>query len=368
MIDLSQLTYQNILTAMLAQVSSAFDKRDTSPIQTALGPAAYGLADFFLALNAVQNGSFITTATGYDLDELAVIGNITREEATPAVRLGVFNTSVPIGSRFSTIGEDSINFVVTASVGTYTYQLTAETAGAIGNEYSGAILPIDNISGLTEATLTDIIIPGDDEESDDELRERLIEVLNYPAFGGNIAAYKQYVKTIDGVGDLQVYPTWNGGGTVKLSVIGSDWEPATSAVVSAVQTAVDPLPNQGEGLGMAPIGARVTVVAPTEVAINVTVSLLLESGYVADTVQSAVEDAIEAYFLALRKDWADNQSTVSVSYNCTVYRSQVIAALVQVPGVINVSSLLLNGSVSDVVLTENASTQQIPALGTVVIQ
>lgn len=368
MIDLSNLTYENILQAMLDVVSPSFDKRDTSPIQTAIAPAAYGLADFFLALSAVQNGAFITTATGYDLDELAIIGNLVRQPATYAIRLGVFSADVNIGDRFSTIGENAINFVVTAPYGSdHQYKLTAETAGKIGNEYSGAILPIANNSGLTSATLTDIIVPGEDEESDEDLRERLIDALNYPAFAGNVAAYRQFVRTIDGVGDVQVYPTWNGGGTVKLSVIGSDWKPATPTVVDAVQTAVDPDVNHGIGLGMAPIGATVTVVAPTEQTVNVTVSLLLEQGYTTAMVQTGVEEAINSYFESICEDWAKNRSKISVSYSSYVYRSQMIAALVKVDGVINVSSLLLNGSGADITLIENATTQQIPVLGTVVI-
>lgn len=368
MIDLSQLTYQNILQAMLSVVPNTFDKRDTSPIQTALGPAAYAIQDFFLALDAVQQGTFITTATGSDLDELAVIGNLTREPATYAVRLGEFNMAVPIGSRFSTInGENSINFIVTASAGTNQYRLTAETAGTIGNEYAGAILPITPIQGLTVANLTEIIVPGDDEETDAELRERLIEALNYPAFGGNIAAYKQFCKTIDGVGDVQVYPTWNGGGTVKLSVIGSDWKRATTAVVSAVQEAVDPDVNHGLGLGMAPIGARVTVVRPTNKTINVQATLLLEEGYTTEMVQDGVEEAIEAYLENLRKDWADNKSKTAVSYSTTVYRNAVIAAIVGAEGVVNVSALKLNSGSADVTCTETATTQQLPVLGTVTI-
>ena len=48
MIDLSQQTYQNILTQMLDQVPATFDKRDTSPIPTALGPAATRWREFLL--------------------------------------------------------------------------------------------------------------------------------------------------------------------------------------------------------------------------------------------------------------------------------------------------------------------------------
>ena len=372
MIDFSLLTYRNILDAMLGLVSDSFDKRDTSPIPTALGPAAYAFEDFFLALDAVQRGAFITTATGYDLDALAIIGNITREAASYAVRKGVFNITITLGDRFSTIGEDAINFVATTYIGTNSdgneeYELTAETAGEIGNQYTGAILPITNINGLTYAYMTDIIIPGDDEESDDELRQRLIDTLNSPAFGGNIASYRDFCRTINGVGAVQVYPTWNGGGTVKLSVIGSDWLPATSAVVDNVQTAVDPNVNNGIGLGMAPIGATVTVVAPTTATINVTASLLLETGFTPQSVQTGAEAAVEAYLLSVRKRWAENVSSTSVQYACTVYRSQMIAALVSVEGVINVQSLLINGSALDVSLTETATTQQVPVKGTVTI-
>ena len=372
MIDFSLMTYRNILDAMLSLVSNSFDKRDTSPIQTALGPAAYALEDFFLALNAIQQGAYITSASGYDLDALAVIGNITREPASYAVRKGVFNITITLGDRFSTIGDNSINFTATKYIGTNgdgneEYELTAETAGKIGNEYTGSILPIQTIAGLTLAELTDIIIPGDDTESDEDFRQRLIDTLNDPAFGGNVASYKEFCRTIDGVGDVQVYPTWNGGGTVKLSVIGSDWNPATSAVVDNVQTAVDPNVNNGVGLGMAPIGATVTVVAPTTTTIDVSASLLLDNGFTTQSVQAGAEAAVEAYLLSLRKKWADNVSSTSVQYACTVYRSQMIAALASVDGVINVQSLLINNSAVDVILTETALTQQVPVKGTVTL-
>ena len=67
-------------------------------------------------------------------------------------------------------------------------QMTAETPGTIGNEYAGTILPITAIAGLTSAQITDILIPGDVTEPDEELLARLIEALNSRAFAGNIAA------------------------------------------------------------------------------------------------------------------------------------------------------------------------------------
>ena len=369
MIDLSAYTYQNLLSDMLSRVPDTYDKRDTSPIPTALGPAAWALEGFYLALNQVQQQAFIQTSAGQSLDYLAVIGGLTRYPSSAAVRLGVFNTTVPIGSRFSTInGAESINFVVTAATDTANqYQLTAETPGTIGNEYTGPILPITTIPGLTSAQITDILVPGDDTETDEELRQRLITALNERPFGGNIASYREYVLAIDGVGAVQVYPTWNGGGTVKLSVLGADFLPASEELVENVQNAVDPPPNQGLGLGTAPIGAKVTATAPTELTVNVSATVTLSPGSSTEQVQPLVEAALEAYLLTIRQSWATNVSDTGVEYAADVYVSRVLAAMVGVTGVVNVTDVELNGGTADLILTETGTTQQVPVLGTVTL-
>lgn len=373
MIDLSQQTYQNILTQMLDQVPATFDKRDTSPIPTALGPAAYALEGFYISLNQVQLAAYVQTATGQALDYLAVIAGLTRYPASAAVRLGIFDMAVPIGSRYSTInGADSINFQATAATtgeteGDYYFQLTAETPGSIGNEYTGPILPITAIPGLNSAQITDILVPGDDEESDEDFRARIIEALNDRPFGGNIASYRTYIMAIDGVGAVQVYPTWNGGGTVKCSVLGADFLPASPTLVENVQNAVDPPPNQGLGLGTAPIGAQVTVVAPEELTVNVSATLQLASGYAIGQVQTPIQQAIENYMLSVRQEWATPVNTTSVEYQANVYVARIVAAIVSVPGVINATNVQLNGGTADLILTEAGATQQVPITGTVTL-
>lgn len=373
MIDLSQQTYQNILTQMLDQVPATYDKRDTSPIPTALGPAAYALEGFYISLNQVQLAAYVQTATGQALDYLAVIAGLTRYPASAAVRLGIFDMAVPIGSRYSTInGADSINFQATAATtgeteGDYYYQLTAETPGSIGNEYTGPILPITAIPGLNSAQITDILVPGDDEESDEDFRARIIEALNDRPFGGNIASYRTYIMAIDGVGAVQVYPTWNGGGTVKCSVLGADFLPASPTLVENVQNAVDPPPNQGLGLGTAPIGAQVTIVAPDTLTVNVSATLQLASGYAIGQVQTPIQQAIENYMLSVRQEWATPVNTTSVEYQANVYVARITAAIVGVPGVVNATNVQLNGGTADLILTETGATQQVPITGTVTL-
>ena len=75
---------------------------------------------------------------------------------------------------------------------------------------------------MASAEITTLLYPGEEEESDDSLRERFLANLMKTAFGGNIAQYRQWAKEIPGIGGVQVYPVWAGGGTVKLSIIDTD--------------------------------------------------------------------------------------------------------------------------------------------------
>lgn len=368
MTDYTQNTHQVLLQRMLAMVPATFDKRDTQPIPTALSPAAYIAAGLYIDLNQVQLQAAIQTAFGEYLDNWAVLGGISRYQASAAVRLGVFNISVPIGSRFSTInGADSIDFTVTAAVSGNQYQLTADTPGSIGNDYTGPILPITAIPGLTSAQITDILVPGDDTETDTELRARLILALTDRPFGGNIASYRTEIMEMDGVGAVQIYPVWDGGGTVKCSILGADYLPASPTLVEQVQNAIDPPPNQGLGLGLAPIGAKVTITAPSEAEISVSATLTMQSGYNVGQVQSAVESALEAYLLTVRQSWADNISSTGVAYAANIYLARVTAAIIGVTGIVNATNVAINGAAADISLPQTGEAQSVPVLGSVTL-
>lgn len=366
MIDFSQKTYRNLLRAQLDRVPDSLDKREGSLIQTAIGAGAYALEEFYLELDQVQRGAYLQTAVGQDLDYLAVLANVRRYPASAAVRLGVFNVDIPLGSRFSTIdGAESVNFEAVERLGPGQYRMLCETPGAIGHRYTGPILPITYIQGLTSAQLTDILVAGDDEEDDESLRRRAIAALTEQPFGGNVADYKRVVLAIDGVGGLQVYPHWRGGGTVKLSVLGADWMPASAELVETVQNTVDPPPDQGLGYGTAPIGATVTVTAPEAVTVDVSAALSVGGGYTLDQLKPLLVEAVEAYFLSIRQDWDTPETSGRTNYASWVYAARVTAAMLSVRGVINVTDLTLNGKAEDLALSETGELQQVPVLGEV---
>ena len=231
------MTFENIMDRCLSRVSASVDKREGSIVYDAIAPAAAELAIMYIELAYLLDRAFPDTETGDDLTKKCRERSVFRTAATYAVRKGYFEKAdgsgcdLEIGTRFS--GGD-INFVVTERIAAGQYSMTAETAGIVGNEYVGTLFPIDYVPDLAAARLADILIPGEDEESDDALRARYFESLESQAFGGNIADYKNKVELLPGVGAVKVFPVWNGGGTVKIVLVDSEWSVPSSELVEEV--------------------------------------------------------------------------------------------------------------------------------------
>lgn len=621
---LEQYTYEYLLSIGLATVPDSIDKRQGSIIWDAIAPAAYTIAEVVQLLRQQYKDTFVLTAEGDYLDlKVAEIG-LTRYPATFALKKGFFYDNngalmdIPIGSRFrarnntnnliyevTSIAVDSTNAHETGI-----FALQCETEGRVGNQYSGDLVPISTISGLARAVLGETLVSARDRETDDELRQRYIDRMNEKPFGGNVAQYKQWLEDYEGIGQAQIYPIWNGGGTVKLSIIDNDFMPVSDEFIAQVQHDFDPqdiLPDpliryysgnpanftsganrfasvrvigraiqsgtgtpsetnvraisgvrqnpniyinsttfgfntsgpmyaipvpggqqiadfvektNGEdlavetrntklvtltgtetgwavqtigtsyrfilptadakptedtvntlsshfpaltsdesasgdrgvsifdsvsagpsialvfpagtgvnslatfrtwmssknvqvlyqiqtptyanqsgiedvtnpsgsivatadddaslligvisqydssqlGLGIAPIGHKVTVVTADEFDIDVTATVVVSSGYTPEMVESAAASAIERYFDQTRSQWG--RATDLNTYDVVIYQSQVVVQILSVPGIISVTTCLLNGVSADIILTENSSEQQLPILGTVTL-
>lgn len=350
-------TFETILQRMLDRIPATIDKREGSIIYDALAPAAAELAQAYIELDVILTETFADTSNGEFLARRAAERGVNRKPATKAVRLGLFTDSSeaafdpPIGSRFS---GDDLNYVVVEKITDGQFKLECETAGEVGNSYVGTLLPIGYIPELATATLTDILVPGENEESDESLRERYFANLEGQAYGGNIADYKQKVKALPGVGGVKVYPVWNGGGTVKVVIIDSSYNTPSEALIDAVQTAVDPEGNQGEGLGLAPIGHVVTVAGVTEASVDIETNITFQSGYTWLDVQTEVEAVINEYFAELRTGWEDAESSV-------VRISQIETRVLNVAGILDIQNTKINTLQQNLVL----GADDIPVLGTV---
>ena len=378
MIDFSEYTREYIQEQMLDQVDEDIDTREGSMVQTAVGPGAWFLEGLYMTLAQMQDNSYSQTAVGEYLDYITEGRGIVRKAATPAVRQGTFDAQIPENSIFQTLnGDNSVNFVsgdLISHVGsTYVYKLTCQEPGIIGNSYTGPILPVTAINNLTQASIGAIITVGSDEETDDALRTRYNTSFEVPAFGGNISSYRNTILGISGVGAVQVYPAYNGGGTVLCSIVDSDFQPAQQALVDTVQDFICPAEDGGSGpspngYGYAPIGAAVTITTATALNIDVEFDITMETGIsFGPTYQSAIEEAIGDYILSAAHTWGAALVSNTVSYSVIIYVSRIIAAILSVEGVANVTNLTVNSGTTDIVLTETSSTQQIPVLGTVIV-
>ncbi|MDH4319865.1 MAG: baseplate J/gp47 family protein [Desulfobulbaceae bacterium] len=181
---------------------------------------------------------------------------------------------------------------VTISGGTATADVTATTdnAGADGNCDAGTSLTI--VSPLAGVSSTGTVAAGGltggaDQESDDALRERLLDRIQQPPQGGSKADYKAWALEVAGVTRAWVFPQWLGDGTVGISFVCDDASPIIpdAAMVTTVQDYID------EVRPVAAAGAE--VFAPTGVALNFTIALTPDTTTVRTAVETELTDLLQ---------------------------------------------------------------------------
>ena len=342
------ITYELIMNRMLDRVSDQVDKREGSVIWDALAPAAVELQLMYIEFDIILKETFGDTASREYLIRRAKERGITPYPATYALLKGEFNTDVPIGSRFSL---NELNYSVVEQIGTGVFKMECEALGVQGNKYFGDLIPIEYIDGLQTAKLTELLIPGEDEEDTESLRTRYFESFDTKPFGGNQKDYIQKTNSIAGVGSTKVTPIWDGGGTVKLTILNSEFDKASSELVNTVQQEIDPT-KDGHGVGIAPIGHIVTVNTAEEIAVDITSNIIFDEGYSFTGQKQNIIDAISAYLLELRKEWA-NQT------NLVVRIAQIETRILAIKGIIDISGTKINGAASNLTLTK----YQIPVMG-----
>ena len=346
------LTFEAIVQRMLNRISGV-DKREGSIAYDVSAPTAIELQNAYINLDGVLMETFADTSSKEYLIKRCNERGITIEPATNAVRQGEFNIDVPIGSRFSL---NELNYIVTEKIEDGIFKMRCETSGVVGNAETGAMIPIDYIDGLQTALLTDVLIPGEDEEDVEHLRSRYFNSFDSQAFGGNVADYKEKINSIDGVGGTKIHRAWNGGGTVKAVIIDSTYSKPSQILVDEVQRIIDPVGSQGEGLGVAPIGHIVTIAGCGETSVNIQTHITFQGDWTWAAIEPNVHTAIDDYFKELAKGWSDADGN-----DLIVRISQIETRLLDLEGVLDIADTLLNGVASNLSIGKD----NIPIRGTV---
>ena len=344
-------TYEAILERTLNRVATDVDKREGSLVMNAIAPISAEHSNVYILLNSIIQNGYADTAIREYLILRCKERGIIPYEATNAVLKGKFNMEIPIGSRFNL---NDLNYKATTFIENvdsfFYYQMECESIGTEGNKYFGELSSIEYLNKDLVGELVELLIPAEDEEATEDLRARYLNSFESSAFGGNKQDYKDKTNALSGVGGTVVVPVWNGGGTVKLIIINSDYNVASDVLVASVQEAIDPAP-QGTGTGIAPIGHTVTVVSAVEKSIKIYCRLTFSEGYSWAQIEDKAIKAIEDYLLEMRKMWDKGSLVVRIS--------QIENRLLNLDGVLDVADTSINGVEDNLSLAEN----ELPIMG-----
>lgn len=201
----------------------------------------------------IKNQMYVETATGESLDYLAKQRGLERKPAQKAQGEITFFISEPIdhtiiipkGSVAATAEEIPRRFVTTEDeeisqgnnfVSVYA---EAEKAGSSGNVALGKVtVAVDVPSEIEWVTNSEVYSGGTDEESDEQLRERIRDSYLRLPNGTNAAYYEQLALTVDGIVKAKAVGKVRGNGTVDVYVSG-DGKGALSTAINQAQTLIE---------------------------------------------------------------------------------------------------------------------------------
>lgn len=362
---LTQETEAAILARMLTRIPDDLDVSEGEYVYDVLSAVAGEIAQIKADMVEYHGRGFISTTFGEYLDLKGEESGFPRRAGAKAVGqvrfTGMVGTVITPGTIVSTTadavsGIPAIEFVTLAKViipedGSIIANIEAIEAGAAGNVLAGAInvlsTPISGIAAVTNDLATN---GGANIESDKTYQARLLQALQETRTSGNKADYMRWVMDIPGVGAAQVEPHWNGHGTVKVYLLGTDKQPVNVEVVNAAQAYIDP--TSGVGDGMAPICASATVVSATGVNINVAASVTRNGTKTLAEIKAAFEAALVDYLQG-----------IAFTDDPTVRYVRIGSMLLDTLGVQDYSGLTINGGTGNVAI----SLGQVGVKGTVTL-
>lgn len=290
-------------------------------------------------------------AYGIYLDYHARTRNMERKAAQRAAgRLlitGQDGTVIPRGSVFATVSRNDNTAVEYAAAREYTItggqvliDIEAVSPGSDGNVAGDMIIIVisDNLNGIKSVINPDPTEGGFNEESDDELRERIIQYDQSMSgsFIGNEADYKRWALSVVGVGEAVVIPAVDDTGLVTIVATDSNGDPASEGLCRQIYDYIMEGANE-RGERYAPVNAHLSVVSPSTLEIRVEAVLEPEDGASPADIKERFLQSLKAYFLQARGDG-------EIRY------SEIYRLLKSVTGVYDIRDVTLNGAALNIPL------------------
>jgi len=303
--------------------------------------------------------TFPAFAWGTYLDDHALTYSLERLAATHAsgevTFTGEDGTLVPAGTvvaaespvEGASVKAYEVSEGGTIAGGTVTLPVTAIESGKATDAAVGEVtIVLSTIESEEEVTVAnaDPIIGGSDPETDEALRERLLEVFEGQG-PGNVHDYVVWARAFSAsIGLVTVFPVWNGPGTVKVVIRTADGQPNSAELVTDLKAFLDPV--AGKGSGQAPVGHTVTVETAVTVKAKVKVKIEFNDGYSLEGTGGTV--ALKPFIDEALADYMSH-----VPPGDEVVRQKIIARIASFEGVHDVGAVEINAAAANLVLDDD---------------
>src|SRR3989338_3083368 len=245
-------------------------------------------------LDFISNQVLPDTAVKSYLERWASIWGIRKKPATFArggmTLTGTNGSLIPARTLF--VRNDGAEYEsqadATIANGSVTIAIQALQPGSNGEAAFGVELTLlSPIAGVNSTGLVNMggLSGGNDEETPEELRNRLLERIQQPPLGGADQDYRFWAKSVPGVTRVWVYEEYLGPGTVGITFVRDNDNPIIPDATE-VQEVADYIET------VRPVTAHVTVFAPIPDPIHFTISIFPDTPEIRRDVTAELADMI----------------------------------------------------------------------------
>lgn len=340
------MSINDIHNTILNNIPNEYNKSQGYPVYDITRGFSFALDELDSKIEDVKNKQSVRNLSGFELEtvieERTGLTRKTGVKAVGRIKIVSGQGTVLKTDLFATENDIYFQSLEAKDVTAGDYVLVQCTEGGlVGNVGTGTITVVPKtITGISQITNDEPTYGGYDTETDESLLERYFDRLRNPVNGVNANQYIAWANSVAGVGGARCIPIWNGKNTVKVIIIGNDYKPASENVVKLVQDYIDPNKN-GDGSGVATIGAVTTVVGAKTTPVKVTIKGIVFSGDV-NTLKAEIKDTIDRYI---------RQSAFNTDY---ISIAKIGALIINIDGVQDFKELKLNDAHDSIQIENDA--------------
>lgn len=333
----------DVIKTLEDKMGQTIDVSSGEPLRTIIEAITQEMDIQYWQMEQIYNGSYIDSAANTELTELVKILGVIRKDPIKAKGKVKFYREIPAlmdyyiaeGTTIETYPDQNgitVRFKTTKSVTLKTgdteviVDVEAEEGGIQGNVVSGKVASIiDPPMGIESVTNIEPMLGGEDQETDDDLRERA--KLSLEAKGmGTVDALKGNIEAIDGVNSASVVDMARGVGTADILILGDD--------IPMPQIVKDVIASEIKRVKAA--GIDVIYIEPTVNKINITLSLVFD-----ETIAVVIAEVKDKVKIAI-KNYVDN-----LKIGQTLYLNQLRKVILNVdPAVLDLNITTPTGNIT----------------------